>query len=59
MLASSSKLGGGGGGGVRRRRHPPEGGSIHIKGGFTLRLTLLPVFVGNTFRKQGMFMAQI
>ena len=54
MLAASSKLGWGGGG------HPPEGGgSIHIKGGFTLRLTLLPVFLGNTFRKQGMFMAQI
>ena len=51
MLAASSKLGGGGGGGG----HPPEGGSIHIKGGFILRLTLFPVFL----RKQGMFMAQI
>ena len=46
MLAASSKLGGG-------------GGVIHIKGGFILRLTLFPVFLGNTFRKQGMFMAQI
>ena len=46
MLAASSKLGGG---------HPPEGGSIHIKGGFTLRLTLLPVFLGNTFRKHVIF----
>ena len=55
MLAASSKLGGGGGGG----HQPKGGGGIHITGGFTLRLTLLPVFLGNTFCKQGMFMAQI
>ena len=51
MLAASSKLRGGG--------DQPEGGGIHITGGFTLRLTLLPVFLRNTFCKQGMFMAQI
>ena len=55
MLAASSLWGGGGGGG----RQPEGGGGSISTGGFTLRLTLLSVFLRNTLGKQRMFMMQI
>ena len=61
---ASSSITGGGGGGVFQHEggggvNPRGVGGVISTGGFTLRLTLLSVFLRNTLGKQRMFMTQI